>query len=113
VTSASLCASRSWKRSAAANPCRLQIASREGDASPIKGCSGLAEARSMTGNVVGNCKRCDEPVYEDEAHVMVVDSSLDQSFFHAACGPPVRRKPDLAEDKIRTAREAYHSPNPN
>jgi hypothetical protein len=44
---------------------------------------------------------------------MVVNVKQDRTFFHAGCEPPSRPTPDLGQDKIRTAREAYHSPNPN
>ena len=39
---------------------------------------------------------------------MVVPVGHERMYFHAGCEPPIRDKPDLAEDKIRSTSEAQY-----
>ena len=57
----------------------------------------------MSNDSMADCKRCGRPVRESHSHVMVVPVGHKRMYFHAGCEPPIRDKPDLAEDKIRSA----------
>ena len=56
-------------------------------------------------DIVAECTRCGQLVYENQSHVMVVNVGGSRSFFHAGCKPSIPHKADLVEDKIRTANE--------
>ena len=60
----------------------------------------------MNDNIAGDCTRCGRCVYENQSHVMLVNAEGTRWFFHAGCESPNAHKPDLVEDKIRTANEA-------
>ena len=60
----------------------------------------------MNDNIAGDCTRCGRRVYESQSHVMLVNAEGKRWFFHAGCESPHSHKPDLVEDKIRTANEA-------
>ena len=59
----------------------------------------------MSDNIVGDCTRCGRQVYEYQSHVMVVNVGGERLFFHAGCEPSITQRPDLVQDKIRTANE--------
>jgi hypothetical protein len=57
----------------------------------------------MSDASLADCKRCGRAVHEDHSHVMVVPMGHKRIYFHAGCEPPTKDKPDLGEDKIRSA----------
>jgi hypothetical protein len=62
---------------------------------------------SMSDDSLADCNRCGRAVREDHSHVMVVPVGHKRMYFHAACQPPSKPRPDLAEAKIRTAGEPH------
>ena len=69
--------------------------------------------RVVHGEFVARCTRCDQPVREDQSHVMVVPVGRGRMFFHAGCWS-VRdvRDDDEVEQERKTsrpsARDAKH-----
>lgn len=57
----------------------------------------------MGDEFLGICKRCDQPVYEHHAHVMVVPMGRGRRFFHIGCAPK-DRAPDQAEERLQAER---------
>ena len=67
----------------------------------------MSKAGCMSDGSLADCDRCGRPVREHDSHVMVVPVGRKRMYFHAGCEPTTRAKPDLAEDKIRTADKPY------
>ena len=67
----------------------------------------MSKLDGMSDVSLAACKRCGRAVREHHSHVMVVPVGRKRMYFHAGCEPPTTAKPDLAEDKIRTADKPY------
>ena len=72
----------------------------------VRAVPGLSKGRSMSDNIVGDCTRCGQCVYEHQSHVMLANAEGERWFFHAGCESSNSQNRDLVEEKIGTANEA-------